>query len=330
MANEKRTTIVGDPSDPQGWIYQKEDGMFVREARFQSRKPHTKPVRILHFTDVHLNWTNEQDLANEEVMYTKQCRKWNADGASVKALEKAMRYAEGFDQTVITGDVLDYLSCGAMELMDKYIWDKDPDVMVALGGHELTRQMQTGRPDMTALEDRQALLEAFWRHDMYYFSKVLGDKVMLIQLDNSCHKYWDHQVKKLAKDIGRARQNGWIVLIFQHEPISTGKPEDVDSICTLRESSGAGNTRNFYCKYCVGHIGESDRPTREVYRLLTENADVVKGIFCGHSHSAYFMEVLGSYEDKDGNRHEAMIPQYVEEGLVYDNYVGHVMEITVE
>lgn len=28
--------------------------------------------------------------------------------------------------------------------------------------------------------------------------------------------------------------------------------------------------------------------------------------------------------------HEAIIPQHVEEGLIYNSYAGHVLEITVE
>ena len=330
MNAEPIKTIVGSPNDKKSWIYQKEDGMFVREVDIESRKPETKAVRILFFTDVHLNAVNEQDLDNEEVMYTKECRKWNANAASVPALEKAMKYGESFDRIVIGGDVLDYLSCGAMELMDKYVWDKDPHVIVTPGGHELTRQMQTGRPDKTTIEERIAVVENFWRHDMHYYSEVLGDKVMLIQLDNSLHQYWACQIERLAHDIKLARQKNLVILIFQHEAISTGKPEDATAITAFRESPGAGNTRNFYRQNAAAHFEESDEVTREVYRLLTENADVIKAIFCGHFHSAYYSEVKASYVDANGQQQETVIPQYVEEALVYDNYVGHVMEITVK
>ena len=330
MVGEKVTTICGSPDYLPGWIYQKEDGMFVRKAFFKSKKKGTTPIRILNFADVHLNYTNEEDLKSEEVMYTKGCRSWNADGASIPVLEKAMKYGENFDRIVITGDVMDYLTCGSMELMNQYIWDKDPNTIVSLGGHELTRQMQTGRPNMTTLEERQAVVEKFWRHDMYYFSEVLGDKVMIIQLDNSCHRYWDFQIEKLANDIFFARKNNYIILIFQHEGISTGKMEDANGVFAIRESDGAGNNINFYNNHVVGHIGESDKATREVYKLLTENADVIKGFFCGHYHSAYYTEVKGSYLYENGERQEALIPQYAVEGLIYDDYVGHVMEITVE
>ena len=57
---------------------------------------------------------------------------------------------------------------------------------------------------------------------------------------------------------------------------------------------------------------------------------MVKGIFCGHLHSGFYTEVKASYIDSDGERADAYIPQYNMEGAVYDDYAGHVMEITVE
>lgn len=301
-----------------------ENGMYIRKVCVKSKKPGTRPIRILDFTDVHLNYTNEKDKDNAEVMYTKTCRHWNADGASVKALVKAMEHAKNFDKTIITGDVLDYLSYGAMELMDRYIWDKDSNVTVAIGGHELTRQMQTGRPDETTQESRLKILEDYWRHDIYYTSEVMGDKVMLVSMDNN-GRYWTHQVEKLRADIERAKKEELIILIFQHEAVSTGKPSD-KCVKALIECDGA--EYNFYDMMPFG-TKAADGATKAVYRLITENADVIRGLFCGHYHSGYYTEVKASYTDENGV-HEAIIPQHVEEGLVYNDYAGHVLEITVE
>lgn len=319
--NQNITTICGSPERPQAWIYQIENGMYIRRAEFCAKKRLSHPIRILNFADVHLNAVNEQDRENEEVMHTKKCRVWNANGASVKALTRAMDYAEGFDQTVICGDVLDYLSYGAMELMDRYIWDRDPNVMVSLGGHELTREMQTGEPDKTPLSERLSVLEKFWRHNMYYLSRVIGNAVMLIVLDNSRHVYTEETLKLLKKDLETARREEYIVLIFQHEPISTGKKED-EHVKALIVCDG--EYQNLY-DHVIGDFPNLDEPTRAVYRLLTQSADVIKGFFCGHLHSGYYTEIKGSAPDGE----TVMIPQYVEEGLVYHDYAGHVMEITV-
>lgn len=297
--------------------------MYIRRADFASKKPDTKPIKILHFTDVRLNWTNKQDENNDEIMYTKKFRHWNENAASVKALEKAMDYAENFDKTVITGDVLDFMSSGAMELMDKYVWNRDPNITVTLGNHEHVRQMETDKTDETSLESRLAVLEKFWRHDMYYTSEILGDKVMIINLDNSRERYWDFQVHKLAKDIGRAKREKLIILIFQHDAISTGKREDMHVKALIECDGDEGDFYN-----TVGSTNKTDKATDAVYKLITENADVVKGLFCGHYHSGFYTEVKACYTDEKGV-HDAVIPQYIEEGLVYNDYAGHVLEITV-
>ena len=319
-----KKTVCGSSCYKPTWFYQREDGIFVREADFEAKK-HGETVKILAFADVHLNYVNKDDEENEEVMHTVKCRVWNKDAASVKALKKVMDYGDGFDKVVICGDILDYLSCGAMELMDKYIWDRRPDVMATLGGHDATRQMQTGLPNKTSVEERYAVLEKFWRHDIYYKSEVLKETVMLIQLDNGQHKYWECQIEKLKKDLDYARENNLAVLIFQHEPISTGNPADSDVKAVVVYD---GESENFYDEV-IGDFDTFDDATRSVYKLICENADVVCGVFCGHAHSGYYAEINGSFKDENGKICPKAIPQYVMEGLPYDDYVGHVTEITV-
>jgi hypothetical protein len=67
-----------------------------------------------------------------------------------------------------------------------------------------------------------------------------------------------------------------------------------------------------------------------VYKLITENADIIRGLFCGHYHTSFYMEVEGSYPDKAGIRKRKTIPQYVLECNVYEGYTGHVLKITIE
>lgn len=321
-----KITITGSPDDLRTWIYRLEDnGLFVRETVIDSGKNDNNTVQIVQLSDLHINYFNERDLLDEELSLTKQYRKWNADAACIPAIQKGLEYAMSFDQTMITGDTLDFLSEGAIELMHKYIWDVDPDAMIALGGHELVKQMQTGVEDKTPLEERREILKRAWKHDIYYTSKVIKDKVMVVQLDNGNHEYFAGQVEKLAEDIKLAREKGYIILIFQHEALSTGNPEDVSKEC-FREYDG--KYRNFYDK-CIGYDERDNEVTREMYHLITENADVIRGLFCGHYHSAYYTEVKGSYIDENGERREAYIPQPVLTPSAYDEYAGQVMKITV-
>ena len=158
---------------------------------------------------------------------------------------------------------------------------------------------------------------------MFYVSRVLGNKAMVIGLDNSIQKYTKYQIEKLKNDISLAREKGYVALIFQHEPISTGREEDTAvEAYKVYDSS----VRDFY--NLIGVIGNDD--TKELYKIITENADVIRGVYCGHMHSAFYTEIKGSYLDERGERVEKNIPQYLLEGNPYDNQCGHVMRITVK
>ena len=136
---------VGSAEDERTCIHRfRDSGVFFRNFTLDSKKG-GEPVEILQITDIHFNYCNENDLKDEELADTFEHRKWNANAASVE-------------------------SEGAMELTKKYIWDVDPDILIALGGHELTREMQTGNPDKTPLSERLAYLQANWRHDIHYHS----------------------------------------------------------------------------------------------------------------------------------------------------------------
>lgn len=323
------TEICGSSDNINTWIYRdNKTGVYVREAYIESITPVDKKTEIIQITDVHLNYTDADDEDDEEVMYTKQCRLWNADGISVKALVNAMEYAKGYDRTVITGDTLDYLTKGSMKLMQKYIWDADPECIVTLGGHDITKQMQTRRPDKLPLSQRQAIVQDFWKHDIFYSSEILNNNVMIIQMDNSCGCYWETQVSKLEKDLKTARKKGYTVLIFQHEAISTGRKED-EEYKAFYVWADCGETENFY-NNCIGNKPDSDEASIAVYKLITENADIIRGLFCGHYHTSYYMEVEGSFVDENGIRKRKTIPQYVLECNVYEGYTGHVLKITVE
>lgn len=322
-----KKTVCGSCEDKRTWIYQTDNGMYIRETKIEAKNKPQKPIKIFNIADIHINLTNKDDESNEEIMNTKKHRLWMKDGQVIDVLNKALDYAEkeGFDQTVISGDTLDYLSRGAMEAMDRLIWQRDKNVIVALGGHDITREMETGEDDKTPIEDRWAILKTLWRHDMFYYSKVLDNCVMIIQLDNGRHMYYKNQIEKLRADLQTAREKGYVVLIFQHEPISTGKPED-KYVKTFMPFGSDGE--NFY-DTVIGDFQDFDDNTKAVYHLLCESADVIKGIFCGHCHGAYYMEIKASYKDENGKKCPAVIPQYIEEVFAGDDFLGHTMEITV-
>ena len=324
--SQPKTDIAGSASEPNMHIFQLgENGIMFRYAEFDTGRG-GEPIEILHSTDFHLNCLNARDCIEQLpcIKSTREFRLGFRDGSTVPNTMRTMEISKFFDQTVITGDTLDYITWGTFDLMDELVWNKNKDVLVALGGHDITRVMQGKVPDDTTLESRYEILKKFWRHDVYYASRVLGDKVRVVVLNNGQSRYFDFQAKKLEADILDARKHGHIILIFQHEQICTHNPKETEA-GPIRINDGSGS-RDF-CSRFIGSA-DSDEETMMTYRLIAENADVIKGVFCGHWHSDFYTEIAASYINENGEKTETFIPQYVLTGNMYDR--GHALIITVK
>ena len=323
--------VVGSAENPNTWIYSYENGPMVREAKFKSKKQGMKPLEIVQFTDPHLNYCNEKDFAeaNPALMSTHQNRWWHANGDSVDVMRRSLDYAAMSDQTIVTGDILDYLSYGAQELTQKHLFWRDSNLLAAIGGHEVTREMQGVVADTTSEESRLDILKSFWCNDIFYESRILGDRVLAIVMDNGSHgTYSEDQFNRLNADLEYARQNDLIVLLFQHEPLCTANPAETD-VPFIRANDGSGS-QNFYKDY-MGGVWVRERLKHEwsmkTHDLIRQSADVIKGVFCGHRHSDVYTEILGI--DQKGEPNQTVIPQYVLTATVYDD-LGHMMKITID
>ncbi len=72
----------------------------------------------------------------------------------------------------------------------------------------------------------------------------------------------------------------------------------------------------------------SNATTMEVYNVIVSNADVVKGVFCGHVHNHMYTEIKATYVDEHGATVNTVIPQYCVTANAYDN--GNTIKITVK
>lgn len=275
-----------------------------------------RPFMIGAVADLHFNVCNQGDRLDEELVYTEQCRKWPENLKWVVPAAKSLEGCDFCDATVVLGDTLDYLSSGALNYTKANLFNKYPDAMVALGGHDHTKQMQTGKPDMLPLDERLDMLRAIWPHDIHYYSRELAGKIIAVVLDNSQSKYLPCQVEKLENDIARAKEEGKIILIFQHEPIISKNPKEAE-VRAVIENSGSHKIKKIGIDpMIVGGADRCDEITVKVYDLITKNANVVKAIFTGHWHSQFYSEVVASYK-KDGEEISTYIPQYVISGNPY-------------
>jgi len=281
-----------------------------------------KDIVIGQIADTHIGLVNDEDMRNYEIADTYFRRKWLRDGEALPSLDSALEYCKDFDLTVISGDVLDYYSSEAKnavrERFEKY------NVMACVGGHDLTLEMETLNKNLLPLDERYALLQEFWCNDVHYASRVLGDKVRVIALDDN-NELWrerrdrfdKEQYDKLLADIDDDRKNGRIILMFMHEPIPTGREND--SIADIFK--GKEKEHPFACD--MG--GEF---TQKTYELIVNSADVIKGIFVGHWHMDFVTEIEAGYE-KDGKQVKENIKQV---GLASNAYgkQGRVNKIIVK
>lgn len=304
----------------------KETGQIIGEVNLKLGL-NGERIEIAQITDAHLNFCFPDALEDDEVLHTKQCRHWLSGGESARSIIKSMDVGEYCDQTVITGDILDYLSAGAQYLTERLIFNRDPEVICALGGHDATKEMETGEYDKLSEEELLGILKSFWIHDIFYYSKTLKDKIVVVGLNNgTSNRYFSHQVENLKLDIEKARKENKYILIFQHEPISTGKIEDSDVVPIFPINSENIKNRDFYNTYNYGPKMQ-DEVSNEMYTLITESADVIKGIFCGHFHSSFYTEIKAYDPVK---KQETFIPQIVALGNPYFGHIGNVTRIIIE
>ena len=308
--NQPKITLYGNSSDKRTWIYTLGNGgTRIREVEISNDTiPGDDPVTIVHMTDFHFNFMNKKDLlsGNPTLLSTWKNRTFNKNGTVTPAIAaKVLEYAAYVgDQIVVTGDSMDTLSFGSASVMQKLIWDKYPGTLVTAGNHEWAQNFEGNYPETLSWEHRANLLENIWakNHDLYYTSKVIKNKVMVIQMDNGSSKFWPQTVEPFTRDLALAKEKGYTVLIFMHLPLKTENRTDAAAV-----SLDGTSTQNFAtgARYVGG--SSSTGATKTIYDLITNNADIIAGIFTGDAHQDFYTEIVA----KTSSGVDTVIPQYV-------------------
>ena len=309
------------------WVVTEEDGVTVYNVCIDTGSG-KRAIEIALLTDVHFNAINDRDREeNHELVMASYNDPvlWLKDGASRVNLERCFNVSKGADQIVITGDLMSYLSYGNLELVKKHIFEPYPDIMAALGNHDPLRSWRAQTDERDTLDERLKIIEDNWIHDIYYTSKVIGGRVMLIQMDNGLKSeygvseaFWERQVEPFKKDLATARENGYTVLLFYHVPISA-RDEKYDACAPILSKGVVANLSSNY-----NIIGpRSTGASKTVYELIINNGDIIKGAFCGHMHANYYTEIKA----RDARGNDCVIPQHTLTGVPYNK--GHVMKIKV-
>lgn len=315
-------------------FYRLKNGLIVREVEYNFFDGAYGKLEIVQAGDTHLNYINDRDLLEDDpcVFATYKGRAWNRDGGSVPCINAFMEYAGFFDMTVITGDILDFFSWGCAEMTEKLIVDrsKPEKLLMAIGNHEPAIHMipidhTCGHTD-TSLEAIHGRLSQFWVNDTKYASKVLKNKdgremVILAALDDQAHEFtWQEIYDGLEKDIAYARAHGLKMLLTAHCPMSTRGGREVDLVSYYYQGDTSYPKWNIDLgKREAGSTGKE--LDTKIHRLITDNADIIRGVFVGDYHSFMYTEIEGT----DPNH--IKIPQYVASANAYG---PRVTKITVK
>ena len=330
--SQTKKDIHGTSADLKTWMYQLGDGVMVREVVVDSGTG-GDAIEIGVISDTHFSYCNEEDLKDPVLASNWEVRNYFKYPTTQEPILNSIEFAGYMDQIVLTGDAIDYLAKGSIDLLNRYLWDIYPETLIPLGNHEPEKKMTGKVPNTTTLEQRYEELQRYWKHDIYYTEKIMKndagtEKVMLIQIDNDREHFWDHQIPLLEASIAKAKQKNIPILIFAHVPFNTRNPDDA-VVTTIHSNEYGKTTENFFNQsQFIGNRGSSDTAADvAIYDLITKNADIIKGIYAGHWHMEFYTEIWGKNADGTDNK-DLVIPQYVVTTSTGDK--GHALRITVK
>lgn len=330
--SQTKTDIHGTSADLTTWMYQLGDGVMVREVVVDSGTE-GEAVEIGVISDTHFSYCNEEDLKDPVLASNWEVRNYFKYPTTQEPILNSIEFAGFMDQIVLTGDAIDYLAKGSIDLLNKYLWDIYPETLIPLGNHEPEKKMTGKVANTTTLEERYEELKLYWKHDIYYTEKILKndsgtEKVMLIQIDNDREHFWDHEIPLLEASIAKARQKNIPILMFAHVPLNTRNPDDT-AVPAIHSNEYGVYSENFVNHpQFIGNRGDAETDAdNAIYDLITMNADIIKGFYAGHWHVEFYTEIWGKNADGTDNK-DLVIPQYVVTTSTGDK--GHALRITVK
>ena len=292
-----------------------------------------KVTDIVQLTDIHFAYQNSLD---KYIAYETTADSFESGGRQYyyglpTALNayRIMQFAMFADQTVISGDITDYVSNGTLQMAERLLFGYNTNVngystvMATVGNHESLESL--GTPAQTCLDSSKStdeifeLVQGVWDNDISFYNKLVtngdgGNAVMVVTMDNWSNVYTDETIPaKLSAAIAEAREAGAPVIIFQHVPIDGVNEQLVLAEGTFAEENKVGS---------YGAFEAEDTLSNTVYKLITDNADVIKGIFCGHIHSFEYNEIIGT----DANN--TVIPQIAIGAAHLDG--GYALKINIK
>lgn len=222
-----------------------------------------KPVRVLHLTDPHLALADDTD--GDSMKRHARGRRAVFLGESLaddtgrlgRNLEEAMAYGRDFDATVLTGDVIDFVTHANLEEAKRIL--SPYDYLFCAGNHEYCQRV--GIPGSFAYRDQcMKTVQSAFKGNMLFDSRVVGG-VNLITADNAFYVWSAEQLEQLKEQTAR----GYPCLLFCHVPLSSP---------ALNHTSATEEL-------------ETDEETIALTRAVTDfivQSPAIRAVFAGHEH----------------------------------------------
>lgn len=263
-----------------------------------------RPLKILHVTDTHLAFADENDDERKHAL-TKRF-----SGPEVENyLYEQIAYAkDNCDLLVHTGDLMDFVSHANVEKARKIL--RDENIFYIAGNHDYSQYVGE------AWEDRAYKMNSYMKMGgglgvpMFFNARTVGG-VNIVGIDNSYYLFEDWQLDRLKKEV----EKGLPIVLAFHDPLFEQSLYDY-------HMKKAGTE----CTYLVGcdedHLqpysefrSAQQRPDEPTKRMIDyiKSEPAIRAILTGHLHFNFESDITDR------------LPQFVTGG----GYDGFAREVTI-
>ena len=169
-----------------------------------------KPIRFLHVTDTHI--TRDDPSGGH-----RRADVFNIDyeNCAEDYFLQAIDYAKKEKIPVLhTGDMIDFLSKGNFDFMDRYF--ADLDYMYAAGNHDFCHWVGRAKEDYAYKWEKMKEIAPHVASNLYFDSRVI-DGVNFVTLDDSYYLISDGQTEMLRAEAAK----GYPIVLAMHVPLYT-------------------------------------------------------------------------------------------------------------
>ncbi len=264
-----------------------------------------KPVKLLHVTDTHLTYADEQDDERKHAL-ARRLRDPNKE----QYLAEHIAYAEECcDLLVHTGDLMDFVSHGNVEKAREIL--KNERIFFIAGNHDYSQYVGEVWEDSAYRMNSYMQMGYGLGVPMFFNSRIVGG-VNVVGIDNSYYHFADWQIWRLKKEV----EKGLPVILAFHDPLFEQSLYDYHYSVSSED-----------CTYLVGCDEEhllrysefravQQRPDAPTLRMIDyiKSEPQIKAILTGHLHFSFESMLTPT------------LPQFVTGGA----YEGIARELTIE